>query len=102
MLLDESSSRQALAWAAFGNITFQSVGFKDFDSINIQHVYSKEVNKGDEIDDWDNFDISTQFFLKNYIENINNVNKKWISDNTEYKYKDFMKFSKLVKEKLKL
>ena len=65
-------------------------------------MYSKEVNKGDQIDDWDNFDISTQFFLKNYIENINNVNKKWISDNTEYKYKDFMKFSKLVKEKLKL
>ena len=102
VLLDESSSRQALAWAAFGNITFQSVGFKDFDSINIQHVYSKEVNKGDQIDDWDNFDISTQFFLKNYIENINNVNKKWISDNTEYRFKDFMKFSKLVKDKLKL
>ncbi len=102
VVLDESSTRQAVAWAAFGNITFQSVGFKDFDSINVQHAYSKEVNKADEIDDWENFDIATQFFLKNYIENINNINKDWIKKNTEYKHRDFLKFSQLVKQKLKL
>ena len=101
VLLDESKGREAFGWASFGNITFQSVGFKDYDSINVKHVISKEVNKGDQVDDWVNFDNSTNSFLINYIKNIKSVDKKWVSENTNYKQKEFSKFSKTVLEKLK-
>lgn len=102
VLLDESRGREAFGWASFGNITFQSVGFKDYDSINVKHIITEEVNRGDKVDDWVNFDNSTNSFLLNYIKNIKNTDKKWVSDNTNLKNKDFIKFSKLVYEKLKL
>jgi len=102
VLLDESKGREALGWASFGNITLQSVGFKDYDSINVKHVITKEVNKGDQVDNWGNFDDSVNSFLLYYIKNIKNNNKKWISENTNYNYKEFIQFSKTVYDKLKL
>jgi len=101
VLLDESRGREAFGWASFGNITFQSVGFKDYDSINVKHTITKEINKGDQVDNWGNFDDAVNSFLLYYIKNIKSIDKKWVSANTNYNQRDFIKFSKTVFDKLK-
>ena len=40
--------------------------------------------------------------MRDYIQNLKKLDKKWIKDNTNMKQKEFKKHTNLIKEKLKL
>jgi hypothetical protein len=100
--LDESRLRQAYAWGAFGNIVFENPGYQEYTSIDVKNILSEEVNKGDDIDDWKRFNFSLNKSMRDYIQNLKKLDKKWVKDNTNLKQKEFKKQSKLIIQKLKL
>ena len=100
--LDESKLRQAFAWGAFGTVAFEIPGYQEYTSIDIKNILTEEVNKSDEIDDWKRFNLSLNKSMRDYIQNLKKLDKKWIKDNTNMKQKEFKKHTNLIKEKLKL
>ena len=100
--LDESKLRQAFAWGAFGTVAFEMPGYQEYTSIDIKNILTEEVNKSDEIDDWKRFNLSLNKSMRDYIQNLKKLDKKWVKDNTNMKQKDFKKHTNLIKEKLKL
>lgn len=100
--LDESNLREAYAWAAFADIEFHNVGIQRITQIELKNVFTDEVNKGDSVDDWNNFNLSLNRILKDYVSNLNNADKKWISKSSKMSSKDFKKHSNLIKTNIKL
>lgn len=100
--LGESKLREAYAWGSFSTIEFHNVGIENITSIKLKNVYSREVNKGDLVDDWDYFDLSLNGTLKGYSDNIKTLDKKWLSESSSMSSKDFKKHANIIKEKLKL
>lgn len=100
--LDESNLREAYAWAAFADIEFHNVGIQKITQIELKNVFTDEVNKGDSVDDWNNFNLSLNRILKDYVSNLNNADKKWISKSSKMSSKDFKKHSNLIKTNIKL
>ena len=98
--LDESTLRQAYAWAAFGSIEFWNVDIEEITSINLKNVFTEEVNKSDEVDDWANFNLSFNRVLKDYVENLRSLDKKWLSKASRIKSKDFKKHSNIIKKNI--
>ncbi len=100
--LDESKLRLAYAWGVFSTVVFENVGLEEYTSIDIKNVLTEEVNKGDEIDDWKRFNLSLNKSMRDYIQNLRKLDKKWVKDNTNFKQKDFKKHTNLITEKLGL
>ena len=100
--LDESNLREAYAWAAFSDIEFHNVGIEKITEIGLKNVLTEEVNKGDSVDDWSNFNLSFNRIMKDYISNLQIPNKKWISKSSKMTNKEFKKHSNLVKTNIKL
>ena len=100
--LDESNLREAYAWAAFADIEFHNVGIQKITQIELKNVFTDEVNKGDSVDDWNNFNLSLNRILKDYVSNLNNADKKWILKSSKMSTKDFKKHSNLIKTNIKL
>tara|TARA_Y100001958_G_C21242533_1_gene570889 strand:- start:2741 stop:4042 length:1302 start_codon:yes stop_codon:yes gene_type:complete len=100
--LDESNLREAYAWAAFADIEFHNVGIQKMTQIELKNVFTDEVNKGDSVDDWNNFNLSLNRILKDYVSNLNNADKKWILKSSKMSTKDFKKHSNLIKTNIKL
>tara|TARA_Y100001970_G_scaffold292022_1_gene431566 strand:- start:2360 stop:3670 length:1311 start_codon:yes stop_codon:yes gene_type:complete len=100
--LDESKLREAYAWAAFSSIEFHNVGVKKLTEIDLKNVLTAEVNKGDGIDDWDNFNTSFNRIMKDYVSNINTYDKKWLSKSSKMPAKDFKKHVNLIKKNIRL
>jgi len=100
--LDESKLREAYAWAAFSSIEFHNVGIKKLTEIDLKNVLTAEVNKGDGIDDWDNFNTSFNRIMKDYVSNINTYDKKWLSKSSKMPAKDFKKHVNLIKKNIRL
>ena len=100
--LDESRLRQAFAWGAFSSVSFENVGFKEYTSIDIKNILTEEVNKSDDIDDWKRFNLSLNKSMRDYIQNLKKLDKKWVKDNSNLKQKEFNKHTNLIKDKLGL
>jgi len=100
--LDESKLRQAFAWGAFGTVGFENVGIQEYTSIDIKNIFTEEVNKGDEIDDWKRFNLTLNKSMRDYIQNLKNPNKKWVKENTNLKLKDFKNHTNVIKNKIGL
>lgn len=100
--LDESNLREAYAWAAFSDIEFHNVGIEKITEIGLKNVLTEEVNKGDSVDDWSNFNLSFNRIMKDYISNLQIPDKKWISKSSKMTNKEFKKHSNLVKTNIKL
>ena len=100
--LDESKLREAYAWAAFSSIEFHNVGIKKLTEIDLKNVLTAEVNKGDGIDDWDNFNTSFNRIMKDYVSNIGVYDKKWLSKSSKMPAKDFKKHVNLIKKNIRL
>ena len=98
--LDESNLREAIAFAAFSTIDFENVGIKTFSTIDIKNVYTVTYNKGDGIDNWENFNGSLFKSHSDYIKNLSNVDKNWYSKNTNMKKKEFEKHRNTVLSKV--
>jgi len=100
--LDESKLREAYAWAAFSSIEFHNVGIKKLTEIDLKNVLTAEVNKGDGVDDWDNFNTSFNRIMKDYVSNMGVYDKKWLSKSTKMPAKDFKKHVNLIKKNIRL
>lgn len=100
--LDESSLREAYGWAAFGAIEFHNVGIEMITSMKLKNVLTEEINKGDEVDDWNNFNVSTNRIFKDYVDNSKKLDKKWLSKTTKMKQKEFKKHINIIKKSIGL
>ena len=100
--LDESPLREVYGWAAFGEIEFHNVGIEMITSIKLKNVLTEEINKGDDVDDWSNFNVSTNRIFKDYVDNSSKLDKKWLSKATKMKKKDFNKHIKIIKKSIGL
>jgi hypothetical protein len=100
--LDESGLREAYGWAAFGAIEFHNIGIEMLTSIKLKNVYTAEVNKGDIVDDWRYFNVSTNEILKDYVVNSNKLDKKWLTKATQLNRKEFNKHMNIVKKSIGL
>ena len=100
--LDESKLREAYAWAAFSSIEFHNVGVKKLTEIDLKNVLTAEVNKGDGVDDWDNFNTSFNRIMKDYVSNMGAYDKKWLSKSSKMPAKDFKKHVNLIKKNIRL
>ena len=98
--LDESDLREAYAWAAFTDIEFHNVGIEKITSVSLKNVLTEEVNKKDDVDDWSNFNLSFNRILKDYSDNLNSFDKKWLSKASKMKSKDFKKHSAIIKDNI--
>ena len=100
--LDESKLREAYAWAAFSSIEFHNVGIKKLTEIDLKNVLTAEVNKGDGVDDWDNFNTSFNRIMKDYVSNMGVYDKKWLSKSSKMPAKEFKKHVNLIKKNIRL
>ena len=100
--LDESKLREAYAWAAFSSIEFHNVGIKKLTEIDLKNVLTAEVNKGDGVDDRDNFNTSFNRIMKDYVSNMGVYDKKWLSKSSKMPAKDFKKHVNLIKKNIRL
>ena len=100
--LDESALREVYGWAAFAEIEFHNAGIELITSIKLKNVLTEEINKGDDVDDWSNFNVSTNRIFKDYVDNSRKLDKKWLSTNTTMKKKDFNKHIKTIKKSIGL
>ena len=100
--LDESSQREVFGWAAFGEIEFHNVGIEMITSIKLKNVLTEEINKADDVDDWSNFNVSTNRILKDYVDNSKKLDKKWLSKATKLKKKEFNKHINIIKKSIGL
>ena len=98
--LDESKLRESYAWGAFSSIEFNIPGMKNITSIDLKHVETDEVNKADTADDWVYFGLSMNRTLKDYPQNVKQLDKKWLTKSSKMSSRDFKKNSKLILEKL--
>jgi hypothetical protein len=71
-------------------------------SIKLKNVLTEEINKGDDVDDWSNFNVSTNRILKDYVDNSKKLDKKWLSKATKLKKKDFNKHINIIKKSIGL
>lgn len=100
--LDESKLREAFAWAAFSSIEFHNVGIKKLAEINLKNVQTSEVNKGYSVDDWQKFNIAQNRIMKDYVTNLEKLDKKWLKKASKTSSKEFKKHSNLVKKNIRL
>ena len=92
--------REAYAWAAFSAIEFHNVGVKKIAEINLKHVHTEEVNKGDSVDDWNNFNLSQNRIMKDYVTNLRDLDTVWLKKSSKLKSKDFKKHANLIIDKI--
>lgn len=100
--LDESKLREAFAWAAFSSIEFHNVGIKKLSEINLKNIQTSEVNKGYSVDDWQNFNIAQNRIMKDYVANLEKLDKKWLKKASKTSTKEFNKHSNLIKKNIRL
>ena len=100
--LDESQLREAFAWAAFSSIEFHNVGIKKLSEINLKNVQTSEVNKGYSVDDWQNFNMAQNRTMKDYVTNLEKLDKKWLKKASKTSTKEFKKHSNLIKKNIRL
>lgn len=100
--LDESNLREAFAWAAFSSIEFHNVGIKKLLEINLKNVQTSEVNKGYSVDDWQNFNIAQNRIMKDYVTNLEKLDKNWLKKASKSSAKEFKKHSNLIKKNIRL
>ena len=100
--LDESKLREAFAWAAFSSIEFHNVVIKKLSEINLKNIQTSEVNKGYSVDDWQNFNIAQNRIMKDYVANLEKLDKKWLKKASKTSTKEFKKHSNLIKKNIRL
>ena len=71
-------------------------------SIKLKNVLTEEINKVDDVDDWGNFNVSTNRIFKDYVDNSKKLDKKWLSKATKLKKKEFNKHINIIKKSIGL
>ena len=97
-LMDETSKREA--WAFGSYLTLDFGGLISKQSSKIKNGYVLETVKGDFINDWREFDNSIKELAKEYAEQIEKTERKWVPQKTNMKYKEGKKYFTYIKERL--
>ena len=87
---------------AFSSIEFHNVGIKKLAEINLKNVQTSEVNKGYSVDDWQKFNIAQNRIMKDYVTNLEKLDKKWLKKASKTSSKEFKRHSNLVKKNIRL
>ena len=97
-LMDETSKREA--WVFGSYLTLDFGGLISKQSSKIKNGYVLETVKGDFINDWREFDNSIKELAKEYAEQIEKTERKWVPQKTNMKYKEGKKYFTYIKERL--
>ena len=99
--LDETSGREAWAYGSYLTISFGLDGMhKNENSSKIKNGYVVEKVKADDLNDWQQFDYSSEIALREFADNVVKVDKKWVEKKTDLSFKDAKRFFSYVREKL--
>jgi hypothetical protein len=97
--LDETALREAWVYGSYLTISFGLEGMHD-QSSKIKNGYVVEKVKSDDLNDWQQFDYSTEIILKEFTDSISKPNKKWVKEKTNLSFKEAKSYFSYVKEKL--
>lgn len=97
-LLDETSKREAWVYGSYLTLDFGGLISKK--SSKIKNGYVLETVKGDFVNNWREFDNSVKQLAKEYSEQIQKPEKKWVSDKTNLKYTQGREYFTYIREKL--
>ena len=97
--LDETALREAWVYGSYLTISFGLEGMHD-QSSRIKNGYVVEKVKSDDLNDWQQFDYSTEIVFKEFTDSISKPNKKWVKEKTNLSFKEAKSYFSYVKEKL--
>ena len=97
-LMDETPKREAWVYGSY--ITMDFGGLISKQSSKVKNGYVLENVKGDFINDWREFDNSIKELAKEYAQQIQKTDRKWVPRQTNMKYKEGKKYFGYIKETL--
>ena len=69
-------------------------------SAKIKNGYVREKVKADDLNDWQQFDYSTEIIFREFADSLIKLDKKWVKDKTNLTFKEAKNYFSYVKEKL--
>jgi hypothetical protein len=97
--LDETALREAWVYGSYLTISFGLEGMHD-ESSKIKNGYVVEKVKSDDLNDWQQFDYSTEIIFREFTDSVLKPNKKWVKEKTNLSYKEAKSYFSYIREKL--
>ena len=97
--LDETALREAWVYGSYLTISFGLEGMHD-ESSKIKNGYVVEKVKSDDLNDWQQFDYSTEIIFREFTDAVLKPNKKWVKEKTNLSYKEAKSYFSYIREKL--
>ena len=102
VVLDETSAREAWAFGTYFSISFGLLDLHKPESlIKVKNAYVYEKARGDHVNDWQQFDYSSETVFRDFAENIGSVNQKWVKKNSNLERKNAKNWFRYIDGKLK-
>ena len=70
------------------------------ESSKIKNGYVVEKVKSDDLNDWQQFDYSTEIIFREFTDAVLKPNKKWVKEKTNLSYKEAKSYFSYIREKL--
>ncbi len=102
----ETQTQKGSVWSVYSGIKFGVVlgeepeDIKNLATIPYTQSTAKQYNKTDILNDWDNFDETTQVGIREVSQNLIKQNKKWMKESSEISSKEFKNFAKTILNKV--
>lgn len=97
--LDETSLREAWVYGSYLTVSFGLEGMHS-QSSKIKNGYVVEKVKADDLNDWQQFDYSTEIIFREFADSLIKLDKKWVKDKTNLPFKEAKNYFSYTKEKL--
>jgi len=97
--LDETSLREAWVYGSYLTVSFGLEGMHS-QSSKIKNGYVREKVKADDLNDWQQFDYSTEIIFREFADSLIKLDKKWVKDKTNLPFKEAKNYFSYTKEKL--
>jgi len=97
--LDETSLREAWVYGSYLTVSFGLEGMHS-QSSKIKNGYMREKVKADDLNDWQQFDYSTEIIFREFADSLIKLDKKWVKDKTNLPFKEAKNYFSYTKEKL--
>ena len=102
----EIQTQKGSVWSVYSGIKFGVVlgeepeDIKTLATIPFTQSTAEQYNKTDIINDWDNFDETTQVGIREISQNLIKQNKNWMKESSEISSKEFRNFAKTILSKV--
>lgn len=97
--LDETALREAWVYGSYLTVSFGLEGMHDHSS-KIKNGYVVEKVKSDDLNDWQQFDYSTEIVFREFTDALLKLDKKWVKEKTNLSYKEAKSYFSYMKDKL--